>query len=78
LTSRHPALSPDLASSDIFLCGALKGQLAGRTFESNNELVEGIGEMTSAVPIETAFLEWEERLQRCIDINDIYVDPTVT
>jgi hypothetical protein len=38
----HSAFSPQLASSDFFLFGALKGQLAGRGFESAEELVEEI------------------------------------
>jgi hypothetical protein len=69
--------SPDFALPDFFLFDALKGQLAGRPFGSANELVEEICETTKAIPRakhETVFLEWEESLHRCIDINSAYVD----
>jgi hypothetical protein len=74
--SSHPAFSPDLAPSDFFLSGALKGQLSGWIFESLDELTEAIY-VRSRVPgttLERTFLEWEERLQRCIDISDADAD----
>jgi hypothetical protein len=58
MTSPHPTFSRDLATSDFFLFGALKGQFAGRTFDSADEPVEEIYEMTSAIPrtkVETVF-----------------------
>jgi hypothetical protein len=73
----HPAFSPDLAPSDFFLFGALKGRLAGCTFASADELIEAIREITGVIPraqLEKVFLEWEERLQRCISLNDPYVE----
>jgi hypothetical protein len=76
-TSPHLAFSPDLGPSDFFLFGAPKGQLSGRTFESPDELVEAIREIASTIPwttLETVFLEWEERLERCININSGHVD----
>jgi hypothetical protein len=76
-TSPLPAFSPDLAPSDFFLFGAMKGQLSGRIFESPDKLVEAIREIASALPqrtLERVFLEWKDRLQRCIDINGAYVD----
>jgi hypothetical protein len=75
--SPHPAFSLDLAPSALFLFGALKGQLSGRSFESPNALVEAIFEIASAIQrttLERAFLEWEERLQRFIKINGASVD----
>jgi hypothetical protein len=45
VASPHPAFSPNLAPSDLFLFGALKDQLAGRTSESADELVGEICEM---------------------------------
>jgi hypothetical protein len=62
---------------DFFLFGALNGQFSGRIFESPDELVEAIRKIASAIPPTTlgrVFLEWKERLQRCIDINGAYVD----
>jgi hypothetical protein len=77
----QPALSPDLAPSDFFLFGALKGQLADRAFESANELAEEICEMATAIRqarLETIFLELEKGLQPCIFINGADVDSTTT
>jgi hypothetical protein len=77
VASPHPDFSPDLAPSDFFLSGALKGQLAGWTFASADELVEAIHEITSAIPraqLEKVFLEWGERLQRWISLNGAYVE----
>jgi hypothetical protein len=68
----HPAFSPDLAPSEFFLFGALKARLAGCTFESADELVEAIAEITGAIPraqLEKVCLEWKERLQCCISLN---------
>jgi hypothetical protein len=64
--SRHPVFSPDLAPSDFFLFGALKGYLSGRICESPDELVDAIREVASAIPrttLERVSLEWEERFQ---------------
>jgi hypothetical protein len=51
--------------------------VASRTFKLAIELLKEICEITSAIPrakLETFFLEWEERLQRNLDINEAYVD----
>jgi hypothetical protein len=75
--SLHPAFSPDFALFDFFPFGALKRSFADRIFESADELIEGICEMTRAIARakrETVFLEWEERLQRCNDITGSYID----
>jgi hypothetical protein len=44
-----PTFSLDIASSDFFLFGALKAQFAGSIFESAEELVEEICEMTRTI-----------------------------
>jgi hypothetical protein len=75
--SPHPVLSPNLAFSDFCLFDALKYQLSGHISESPDELVEAICELVSAIPrttLDGAFLEWEKRLQRYIDINGAYID----
>jgi hypothetical protein len=44
----------------VSLFGALKDQLAGRTFESEDELAKEIGGITGAIPraiLKTVFLE---------------------
>jgi hypothetical protein len=46
----YPALSPDLAPADFILFGILRSQLAGRIFESADEMIEQICEMTSTIP----------------------------
>jgi hypothetical protein len=74
--SPYPVFALELAPSDFFLFGALKGQHSGRVFESPDELIEAIREIASAIPrtiLERVFLEWKERLQRYIDINSAYV-----
>jgi hypothetical protein len=46
----HPASSSDLVPSHFFLFGALKGQFAGRIYESAYELVEEIYQITNPIP----------------------------
>jgi hypothetical protein len=46
-------------------------------FESREELFEAIIEILRTIPMEKlmeVFLEWERRLQRCIDIDGEYVE----
>jgi hypothetical protein len=55
----------------------VKGQFAGLTFESVDELGEEICEMISAFPPAkrgTVFLEPGERPQRCTSFGGAYVD----
>jgi transposase len=73
----HPPYSPDLAPSDFYLFGYVKGRLTGQIFESREDLFEAIVEILRSIPREKlmeAFLEWERRLQRCIDIDGEYVE----
>jgi histone-lysine N-methyltransferase SETMAR len=68
----HPPYSPDLAPSDFNLFGYAKGRLTGQMFESREDLFEAIIEILKSIPMEKlmeVFLEWERRLQRCIDID---------
>jgi hypothetical protein len=78
MTARpHLVFSPDLAPSDFSLFGALKGQLSGCVSESAEKLADARHQIASAIlrtTLERALLEWEERLQRCIDINGAYID----
>jgi hypothetical protein len=46
-------------------------------FESCEDLFEAIIEILKSIPIEKlmeVFLEWERRLQRCLDIDGEYVE----
>jgi hypothetical protein len=51
--------------------------LTGQEFESREDLFEAISDILRAIPKEKlmeVFLEWERRLQRCIDMNGEYVE----
>lgn len=72
----HPPYSPDLAPSDFFLFGVLKHRLEGKKFANPDELLEAIVEVTGSIPrseLKAAFLEWEQRLRKCIELNGDYV-----
>jgi transposase len=72
----HPPYSPDLAPSDFFLFGYVKRKLMGYHAESSSELLIRIRVILSEIPRETlnaVFLEWMERLRKCIDPNGEYV-----
>jgi histone-lysine N-methyltransferase SETMAR len=73
----HPPYSPDLAPSDFSLFGYVKGCLADHSFESTDALfgvVQGILEAIEKVTLQAVFLDWMERLWKCIDSNGVYVD----
>jgi hypothetical protein len=73
----HPPYSPDLAPSDFYLFGYVKGCLAGHSFESADALfggIQGILDGIEKVTLQAVFLDWMERLGRCIDSNGVYVD----
>ena len=73
----HPPYSPDLAPSDFFLFGYLKQNLEGMYFNSFEELLEYVTRFLNSIPIELlhkVYLEWMERLQKCIDSGGEYVE----
>jgi hypothetical protein len=68
--------SPDLASSDFFLFGYVKGKLMGHRAETPSELLVRIRVILAEIPRETlnaVFLEWMERLQKCVQVDGEYV-----
>jgi hypothetical protein len=72
----HPLYSPDLASSDFFLFGYVKGKLMGYRAETPSELVVRIRVILAEIPRETlnaVFLEWTERLQKWVQVDGEYV-----
>jgi hypothetical protein len=72
----YPPSSPDLAPSDFFLFGYVKRKLMEYHAESPSELLIRIRVIFSEIPRETlnaVFLDWIERLRRCIDNNGEYV-----
>ena len=71
----HPVYSPDLAGSDFFLFGAMKGNCEKLDFTSPEEVLNHIKEKFEKFSKETlhnVFLEWEERLRWVIDHNGDY------
>ena len=68
----HPPFSPDIAASDFYLFVFLKDRLAGKVFESVDELFESITQNLNEIPQETlinVFHEWKERLRQVIEKN---------
>ena len=62
----HPPYSPDLAPSDFFLFGYVKGKLKGRSFNSREEIFDAIQSIIEDIPIETkrsVFDQWAERCE---------------
>jgi hypothetical protein len=73
----HPLYSPDLAPSDFFLFGHVKGKLIGYHVETPSELLVRIRVILAEIPRETlnaVFLEWMERLQKCVQVDGEYVE----
>jgi hypothetical protein len=65
-----------LAPSDIFLYGYVEGKLMGCRAETPSELLARIRIILAEIPRETlnaVFLEWIERLQKCVQVDDEYV-----
>jgi hypothetical protein len=72
----HPPYSPDLAPSDFFLLGYLKGKLMRYCAETPSQLLVRIRVILAKIPRETlnaVFLEWMERLQKCVQADGEYV-----
>jgi hypothetical protein len=73
----HPLYSSDLAPSDFFLFGRVKGLLQRTEFQTAEELLDGVGRILADIPLETlmaTFHEWLQRLQACIDGDEEYVE----
>jgi hypothetical protein len=73
----HLPYSPDLASADFYLFGYIKRCLASRSFESADELLETIRRILGdieKVTFQAIFLEWMERLRKCLATNAEYVE----
>jgi hypothetical protein len=72
----HPPYSPDLAPSDFFLFSYVKAKLMGCRAETPSELFARIPVILAEIPRETlnaVFLEWMERLQKCVQVGGEYV-----
>jgi hypothetical protein len=72
----HPPYPPDLAPSDFFLFGYVKGKLMGYRAETPSEHFVRIRAILAEIPQETlnaVFLEWMERLQKCAQVDGEYI-----
>jgi hypothetical protein len=72
----HSPISPDLAPSDFFLFGYVKEKLLGYRAETPSELLVRIRVILAEIQRETlnaVFLEWMERLQKCVQVDGEYV-----
>jgi histone-lysine N-methyltransferase SETMAR len=68
----HPPYSPDLAPSDFSLFGYVKRCLADLSFEDADQFlaaVEGVLEGIEKVTLHAVFLEWMDRLGKCMATN---------
>jgi hypothetical protein len=73
----HPPYSPDITPSDFYLFGYVKRCLAGLSFEDADQLlaaVEGVLEGIKKVTLQSVFLEWMDRLRKCIATNGEYTE----
>jgi histone-lysine N-methyltransferase SETMAR len=62
----HPPYSSDLAPSDFFLFGYVKGRLKEMVFPSYEELLDAISEVVTDIESESltsVFEHWMERLE---------------
>ncbi len=75
---RHPPYSPDLAPADFFLFLPVKTELAGVSLDHNTlkKEWEGVTRRIGAEEFATAFRQWYERCQKCIEIGGGYVEKT--
>jgi hypothetical protein len=65
-----------LALSDFFFFGYVKGKLMGYHAETPSELLVHVRVILAEIPRETlnaVFLEWMERLQKCVQVDGEYV-----
>jgi hypothetical protein len=65
-----------LAPSDFFLFGYIKGKLMRYRAETPSEFLVRIRVILAEIPRETSnavFLEWMERLQKCVQVDGQYV-----
>jgi hypothetical protein len=75
-TAPRALYSPDIASFDFYLFGYAKGCLAGRSFVDSLELFEGLRGILGSIEkviLQAVFLEWMDRLKKCIQTNGEYI-----
>jgi hypothetical protein len=75
-TGTSSLYSPDLTPLDCFLFCYVKGKLMEYRAETSSELLVRIRDILVKIPRETlnaVFLEWMERLQKCVRVDGEYV-----
>jgi len=75
----HPPYSPDLAPSDLYLFGMLKGRIRGRRFTSSDEIVAEIREICeriSKIELQRVYNTWVRRLEWVVENNGEYYTDT--
>jgi hypothetical protein len=73
----HPPSSPDLALSDFFLFGYIKGNLQRTESAKKDDLVAEIREVLNGIVgkvLKAVFVEWEKRMQTCTNAGREYVE----
>jgi hypothetical protein len=68
----HLPYSPDLTPSDFCRFGCVKGKLIGYRTETPSELLVYIRVILAEIPrgtLNAIFLEWMERLQKCVQVD---------
>jgi hypothetical protein len=67
----HPPYSSDLALSEFYLFGCLKRCLANLSFEDADQLLAAVDDLEciEKVTLQGVFLEWMDRLRKCIAIS---------
>jgi histone-lysine N-methyltransferase SETMAR len=72
----HPPYSPDIAPSDFYLFGRIKGMLVGKSFESREDLLSEVVKITKMIPRDElcrVFEEWKRRLVVVIESGGEYI-----
>jgi histone-lysine N-methyltransferase SETMAR len=62
----HPPYSPDLAPSDFYLLGHVRGLLRGESFETGERLISAVDGILRSLKkwiLTRVFLEWMKRLE---------------
>jgi hypothetical protein len=73
----HPPHFPNLAPSGFCLFGYVKRCFAGLSFEDAEQLLEAaedVLEDIEKVTFQAVFLEWMDRLRKCITANGEYTE----
>jgi hypothetical protein len=68
----YPAYSPDLSPYDFFLFGYLKDKLIDKQHSTLKELFAEVAMLILETPsdlISRVFANWQERLQKCRDMQ---------